>query len=160
MYAAGVQIAAVLPIIFMALNKAIVPYYYQGLKEGTLNVAKIKRYTLYTMPFGIIPALIGYFLPEYFYLWFLSEDYGSSKYYAVMYLIGYGANLPYLMLVNYFFYNGHNLIISKMTLASAIVYLILLYFFSLFGIEYIPFSLIFSNLILILIMWRFLKDEN
>lgn len=160
LYAAGVQIAAVLPIIFMALNKAIVPYYYQGLKEGTLNVAKIKRYTLYTMPFGIIPALIGYFLPEYFYLWFLSEDYGSSKYYAVMYLIGYGANLPYLMLVNYFFYNGHNLIISKMTLASAIVYLILLYFFSLFGIEYIPFSLIFSNLILILIMWRFLKDEN
>ncbi|MCL5768339.1 oligosaccharide flippase family protein [Acinetobacter sp. ANC5681] len=159
-YSAGVQVAAVLPIILMALNKAVVPYYYQGLKENTLTVERIKKYTIFCLPLSIIPALLGYVLPQNTYEWFLGDGYTESKYYVVMYLIGYGANLPYLMLVNYFFYNGHNLIISKMTLASAIVYLILLYFFSLFGIEYIPFSLIFSNLILILIMWRFLKDEN
>ncbi|MFH4134884.1 oligosaccharide flippase family protein, partial [Acinetobacter baumannii] len=45
-YSAGVQIAAVLPIILMALNKAIVPYYYQGLKDSSLTIKKIKKYTL------------------------------------------------------------------------------------------------------------------
>ncbi|MFX8569942.1 flippase, partial [Acinetobacter baumannii] len=49
-YSAGVQIAAVLPIVLMALNKAIVPYYYQGLKDNSLTVEKIKKYTLYSLP--------------------------------------------------------------------------------------------------------------
>lgn len=135
LYSAGVQIAAILPIILMALNKAIIPYYYQGLKEGSLNIEKIKKYTLYTVPVCVVPAIIGFMLPESFYLWFLGEEYNGSKYYAVLYLIGYGANLPYLILVNYFFYNGKNLIISNMNFISAIVYLMFLYIFSLWGLN-------------------------
>ncbi|MFW2161470.1 oligosaccharide flippase family protein [Acinetobacter beijerinckii] len=158
LYSAGVQIAAILPIILMALNKAIIPYYYQGLKEGTLNIEKIKKYTLYTVPVCVVPAIIGFMLPESFYLWFLGEEYNGSKYYAVIYLIGYGANLPYLILVNYFFYNGKNLIISNMNFISAIVYLMFLYIFSLWGVEYIPYSLILSNMVLIFLMWRVVKD--
>ena len=46
-YSAGVQVAAVLPIVLMALNKAIVPYYYQGLKEKKLSLQSIKKYTLF-----------------------------------------------------------------------------------------------------------------
>ncbi|MDV7466177.1 oligosaccharide flippase family protein [Acinetobacter baumannii] len=153
-YSAGVQIAAVLPIIFMALNKAIVPYYYQGLKDNSLTIAKIKKYTLYSLPLSILPAVVSWLLPEQVYLWFLGQSYVGSKYYVVMYLLGFGANLPYLMLVNYFFYYGKNLMISKVTTLSSIVYIVFLYFFAKETIELIPYALLISNFVLIVIFWK------
>ncbi|WP_278491471.1 oligosaccharide flippase family protein [Acinetobacter gyllenbergii] len=159
-YSAGVQIAAVLPIILMALNKAIVPYYYQGLKDSSLTIAKIKKYTLYSLPLSILPAVVGWLLPEQIYLWFLGQSYTGSKYYVVMYLLGFGANLPYLMLVNYFFYHGKNLMISKITALSSIVYLFFLYFLAKESVELIPYALLVSNLILVINMWWMLKNVN
>lgn len=157
-YSAGVQIAAVLPIILMALNKAIVPYYYQGLKDNSLTIAKIKKYTLYSLPLSILPAVIGWLLPEQVYLWFLGQSYIGSKYYVVMYLLGFGANLPYLMLVNYFFYHGRNLMISKITTLSSIVYLVFLYFFAKESVELIPYALLISNFVLLIVFWK--RVEN
>jgi len=152
-YSAGVQVAAVLPIVLMALNKAIVPYYYQSLKEDNLSISTIKKYTLLCMPLCIIPALIGYVLPESVYVWFLGEKYAESKYFVVMYLLGYGANLPYLILVNYFFYYGKNMLISKITLISSVVYLLFLFIFSMRSIELIPYALLLSNLVLLAVLW-------
>lgn len=157
-YSAGVQIAAVLPIVLMALNKAIVPYYYQGLKDNTLTIAKIKKYTLYSLPLSILPAVVGWLLPEQVYLWFLGQSYIGSKYYVVMYLLGFGANLPYLMLVNYFFYHGKNLMISKITTLSSIVYLVFLYFFAKESVELIPYALLISNFVLLVVFWK--RVEN
>lgn len=156
-YSAGIQIAVVLPIIFMALNKAVVPYYYQGLKDNSLTIAKIKKYTLYSFPLSILPAVIGLLLPEKVYLWFLGQSYMGSKYYVVMYLLGYCFNLPYLIMINYFFFHGKNSLISKITLISAFIYIFFLFFFSIQAIEKIPYALIFSNLFLIIILWKSIK---
>lgn len=152
-YSAGVQVAAVLPIILVALNKAIVPYYYQNLKEKKLSIQTIKKYTLLCIPLCIIPAVIGFVLPESVYVWFLGEKYAESKYYVVMYLLGYGANLPYLILVNYFFFYGKNMLISKITLISSVVYIVFLFMFSMRSIELIPYALLVSNLVLLVALW-------
>ncbi|RSZ69855.1 oligosaccharide flippase family protein [Acinetobacter baumannii] len=159
-YSAGVQIAAVLPIILMALNKAIVPYYYQGLKDNSLTIAKIKKYTLYSLPLSILPAVVGWLLPEQMYLWFLGQNYVGSKYYVFMYLLGFGANFPYLILVNYFFYHGKNLMISKITLLSSIIYFFFLYFFAKESLDLIPYALILSNIILIVCLWSKVSRES
>ncbi|ADX01726.1 oligosaccharide flippase family protein [Acinetobacter baumannii] len=159
-YSAGVQIAAVLPIILMALNKAIVPYYYQGLKDNSLTIAKIKKYTLYSLPLSILPAVVGWLLPEQMYLWFLGQNYVGSKYYVFMYLLGFGANFPYLILVNYFFYHGKNLMISKITLLSSIIYIFFLYFFAKESLDLIPYALILSNIILIVCLWSKVSRES
>lgn len=159
-YSAGVQVAAVLPIVLMALNKAVVPYYYQNLKEDKLSISTIKKYTLFCIPLCIIPALIGLVLPESIYTWFLGENYAASKYYVVMYLLGYGANLPYLILVNYFFFYGKNMLISKITLISSIIYILFLYFFSSQSIELIPYALLISNLVLLFVLWFGVKYVN
>lgn len=153
-YSAGVQIAAVLPIVLMALNKAILPYYYQGLKQSTLNLKKIKLYAIYSFPIAIMPALIGWLLSEKLYIWFLGDGYFGAKYYIVVYLLGYGLSLPYLILVNYFFYHGKNMLISKMTIMSSIIYVFFLWFFSSQSVQLIPFALLISNLVLILILWK------
>ena len=159
-YSAGVQVAAVLPIVLMALNKAIVPYYYQGLKENSLTVEKIKKYTLMSLPICLLPALVGWLLPEQVYVWFLGQGYSESKYYTVLYLLGFGVNLPYLLLVNYFFYYGRNLLISKITFFSSVIYLICMFFLIKKGIEFIPFALVISNVVMIICLYVNLKEKN
>lgn len=159
-YSAGVQIAAVLPILLMALNKAFLPYYYQGLKENNLSIDRIKLYAIYSFPLAVIPALVGWLLPEKIYIWFLGDSYLGVKYYIVMYLLGYGMSLPYLILVNYFFYNAKNMLISKMTLASSIIYVLFLWFFSAQSIDLIPYALLVSNVVLIFILWKSIPYVN
>lgn len=158
-YSAGVQVAAVLPIVLMALNKAIVPYYYQNLKEKKLSIQTIKKYTLLCMPLCIIPALIGFVLPESFYVWFLGEKYAESKYYVVMYLLGYGANLPYLMLVNYLFFHAKNKLIAGVTFISSIFYVVLMIVLGRYSITYIPYALILSNILMVFILWFMISKK-
>ncbi|MDH2496575.1 oligosaccharide flippase family protein [Acinetobacter baumannii] len=156
-YSAGVQIAAVLPIILMALNKAIVPYYYQGLKDSSLTIKKIKKYTLISLPLSVLPAVVGWLLPEQVYLWFLGPSYIGSKYYVIMYLLGFGSNLPYLILVNYFFFYAKNKTISTISLISSLVYLLGLWLLCSVDISLIPYSLILSNLVLLCSLWWSIK---
>ena len=158
-YSAGVQVAAVLPIILLALNKAIVPYYYQNLKEKKLSIQTIKKYTLLCIPLCIIPALVGFVLPESIYVWFLGEKYAESKYYVVMYLLGYGANLPYLMLVNYLFFHAKNKLIASVTFVSSIFYAILMIVLGHYSIVYIPYALILSNILMVFILWFMISKK-
>ena len=152
-YSAGAQVAAVLPIVLMALNKASVPYYYQSLKEKKLSIQTIKKYTLLCLPLCLIPALVGFVLPESFYRWFLGGEYAESKYYVVMYLLGYGANLPYLMLVNYLFFHAKNKLIASVTFISSLFYVVLMLFLGGYSIVYIPYALILSNILMVFILW-------
>lgn len=159
-YSAGVQLATVLPIILLALNKAILPYYYGQLKQQKLSIQTIKKYTVLCIPLCIIPALIGLVLPESVYTWFLGEKYAESKYYVVMYLFGYGTNIPYLIMVNYFFYHGKNFLISKINFFSSFIYLILLYFLSREEIMLIPLALLVSNFVMVLCLYINLRERN
>ncbi|WP_270428623.1 oligosaccharide flippase family protein [Acinetobacter johnsonii] len=152
-YSAGVQVASVLPIVLMALNKAIVPYYYQGLKENKLTVVKIKKYTLLCIPLCIIPALISLVLPENVYVWYLGEGYAESKYYATVYLLGFGITLPYLIVVNYFFFYGKNKLIANVTFLTSLVYVAFLIILSGISMKILPLSLLISNLLMVMVLW-------
>ncbi len=152
-YSAGVQIASVLTIFFMALNKAIVPYYYEKLKNGFLTVEKIKKYSLTSLGFIGLPALICYFLPNSWFTWFLGVQFSEAQFYTVLFLIGYGLTLPYLILVNFFFFYGKNKLIATITFLTSIVYIILLAGLSEISIQVIPFSLILSNLLMVVVLW-------
>lgn len=107
----------------------------------------------------IISALIGYVLPESVYVWFLGEKYAESKYYVVMYLVGYGANLPYLMLVNYLFFHAKNKLIASVTFISSIFYVVLMIILGQYSIEYIPYALILSNILMVFILWFMISKK-
>ena len=159
-YSAGVQVASVLTIFFMALNKAIVPYYYEGLKNKKLTIEKIKKYTLTSFIFISLPAFIGYFLPNTLFVWFLGAGFGDSQFYAVLFLIGYGLTLPYLLLVNYLFFYGKNKLIASITFTTSVVYIILLVILSGISIKFIPFSLIVSNLLMVVVLWIVISKKK
>jgi len=152
-YAAGVQISSILTIFFIALNKAIIPYYYKGLKNKKLTIEKIKKYTLISLIFIIFPACICYFLPNTLFVWFLGEGFSETQLYTILFLIGYGLTLPYLILVNYLFYYGENKLIASVTFFTSIVYIVFLVILSNISIRIIPLSLIISNLIMVIVLW-------
>lgn len=152
-YSAGVQIAAILPMILMALNKAVVPYYYQELKSNKLDIDVIKKYTILSFLICFLPAVIAYCFPLNIYTWFFGGGYSGAKYFVVMYLFGYGLNLPYLILVNYMFFYGKNNIIAFITFISSLFYIIFLFVIAEFSIYFIPFALLFSNLLMVIILW-------
>ena len=159
-YSAGVQVASVLTIFFMALNKAIVPYYYEGLKNKKLTIEKIKKNTLISFIFIGLPAFICYFLPNTLFVWFLGAGFGDSQFYTVLFLIGYGLTLPYLILVNYLFFYGKNRLIASVTFSTSVVYVVLLAVLSEISIKYIPFSLILSNLLMVVVLWVILSKNQ
>ena len=159
-YSAGVQIASVLTIFFMALNKAIVPYYYEKLKNGLLTVEKIKKYSLVSLGFIGLPALICYFLPNSWFTWFLGVQFGEAQFYTVLFLIGYGLTLPYLILVNFFFFYGKNRLIAIVTFLTSVLYVVLLAVLSGISIKYLPFSLILSNLLVVLALWIIISKNQ
>ena len=159
-YSVGMQIALILTVLFMALNKAVVPYYYEQLKNKTLTVEKIKKYALISFIFVGFPALICYLLPNTLFIWFLEEGFGEAQYYTVLFLIGYGLTLPYLILVNYLFFYGKNKLIASITFLTSVVYVILLTVLSRISIEIIPFALIVSNFLLIGILWKIVKKNS
>ena len=148
-FSAGVQIAGLLALILGVVNKALVPTYYEALKSKTLDESKIIQLALYSLPLSLIPGGIVLLTPESAYIWFLGHEYGGSKYFTYMYVFGISLNIPYLILINYFFYFGLTKVIAKITISMAIVYIIMLYFLSKISIEAIPYAMIFSNVLMV-----------
>lgn len=159
-YSAAVQLASVITVLLMIANRALLPYYYQAIKNQTLTPAKLKHYALISLP--IIALLIATFalLPEKMYLMLLGQDFIGVKYYVICYLLGFGLTAPYLLLVNHYFYHGNNLNISKITFSASVLYIILLIFFVKINIHAIPFALIISQIFTIILLWHQLNRPS
>ncbi|MDO7463458.1 oligosaccharide flippase family protein [Acinetobacter baumannii] len=158
-YSVGVQIASVFPIVIMVFNKAILPYYYESLKIKKLNIEKIKRYSLISL-IPVFVLTLSFFIPDELYRWFVGDGYKGVNYYVALFVCGYALNIPYLILVNYFFYHGNNFLISKITFFSSLIYLACLFLFSKKGIDLIPFALVISNIVMIICLYINLKEKN
>ena len=87
----------------------------------------------------------------------MGAGFGDSKFYTVLFLIGYGLTLPYLLLANYLFFYGKNKLIASITFSTSVVYVVLLAVLSEISIKYIPFSLILSNLLMVVVLWGVIK---
>lgn len=125
-YSAGYQLATILSILLLALNKATVPYFYQALKQGSLKAHQVRRWSWFALALAPLPALAVSMLPERVFLWFLGQQYGGVKYFVVMFLLGFGLTIPYFLLVNFLFYHGQNKRIALISVLSTIVYLVVL----------------------------------
>lgn len=152
-YSAGAQLASILPILLMAINKAVVPYYYAALKEQRLSIQTIRRWCLLAIALCALPALVSWLLPNSLFTWLLGAAFAASHDYTTVFLLGYGATLPYLILVNYFFYHGANKLIASTTFLSAVVYTLLLLYFNQISLKWVPYALLLSNILTVMMLW-------
>lgn len=154
-YSAGFQIASILAVLLMAMNKAFVPYFYENLKNGQLAFVTIKRWVLYAMIIVPIPALVGYVFPVGFYSWVLGDSFVESKIYTVIFLFGIAVTLPYFIVVNYLFYHGKTKLISISTAVSSILHLILVLTLGQMNLIYMALSLFITNTVTLAIIYFF-----
>lgn len=140
LYAMGVQIAAILMIILYALNKALVPYLFEGLKQQRITLKQIHKWTFYTLFLMPIPALVMALIPESWVVWVLGKQFMGTKYYIILFLFSSSLSMPYFLLVNYLFYYGKNQFVSLCSILSTVVYLVSLVLLTFTQIEYVPFA--------------------
>ena len=157
-YAAGFQLASVLSVLLMAINKATVPYYYQAIKQGKLNAQKIRRIAGYSLLITPIFAAITALLPENVFIWLLGSQYDGVSHYVILFLLGFGLTIPYYILVNFLFYHGRNKRIALISLLSTVIYLVVLIISNQIDIRYIPSAMIAGNLSILPFLWRHIHD--
>lgn len=154
-YSAALQIASVLTVLFMALNKALLPHYYQWLKNNKNVLLMVKRSLIKVFIISCIFPMVAFLIPKEVYGLLLGKDFLNIKYYILLFVIGYSTLPMYLILVNYLFYYGKTKLISYISLSSVCVYLIFVALFSTMSINYMPLSLIISNVVLLVILYYY-----
>lgn len=157
-YAMGATLASVVSVGLLAVNKAVLPYYYEALKRRSIDLYKIKKCVVYSFIFVPMPSIVAYFMPESVFVWLLGESFFSSKYYFVLFLLSTMLILPYLFLVNYLYYYGKNQWISFCSILATVIYVVvLLLVLMLQKIEYVPFASVVGAVVILPVLWVMTK---
>ncbi len=152
-YAAAYQIASAFSIFLLAINKALVPHFFGGIKSGSLYYSKIRGWAWQSIILCFIAPLAFMFLPIEVYRLLLGDGFDDVKYFVVLFSFAFGLLIPYLVLVNYMFYFSRTYTISVCTILSTLVYIFFVWLFSMYDIKYIPFALILSNFFLVILIF-------
>lgn len=153
LYAMGAQIAAILSVVIMAINKALMPHFYEALKTTKISVREVHRWAWLSLLIVPLPAGVMWLLPESVMTWVLGAQFVGTKYYVVLFLLSTALIIPYLILVNYLFYYGKNKLISFCSMFSTGVYVIALIGLSQLAIEYVPWASILGAVVILPILY-------
>lgn len=153
LYAMGATVASIASVGIMAVNKAVIPYYFEALKKQKIDLSQIHRWAMYSLLFVPIPAMMMWLIPESVVVWLLGNQFIGTKYYITMFLISTMLSIPYLIMVNYLFYHGKNQWIAVCSVLTTVVYVLSLLGLMMTKIEYIPFASILGAVVILPILW-------
>ena len=149
----GATVASIASVGIMAVNKAVIPYYFKANKKQKISLSQIHRWAMYSLLFVPIPAVMMWLIPESVVVWLLGKQFVGTKYYIMMFLISTTLSIPYLIMVNYLFYHGKNQWIAVCSTLTTVVYVLSLLGLMMTKIEYIPFAGILGAVVILPILW-------
>ena len=158
-YAAALQLAGILSIVLMAVNKATVPYYYHAIEQKKLTARRVRRWAWLGFCAAPLFAAAVWCMPESWFVWFLGPQYIGAHHYIVLFTLGYALTIPYYLLVNYLFYFGKNSLISSISLLSAAIYLLILFAVAHLGMAWLPWAMVAGNLAILPILYYFVRPN-
>lgn len=154
-YALGAQMASVIGVIILSVNKALVPHLYEKIKSGSYTKKDIVRNSLLSYGFIILLFILCISVPDKFFLYVFGSGFIGVSYYFYMFSLSVLLSIPYLLSVNFLFFHGETKLIAIFNIATAIVHLLCVKLFSYIDIKLIPVSGIISTMILsILIIYK------
>ncbi len=155
-YAMGANLSAIISTLILAVNKAMIPYYFEALKNNKVNLIQIHKWALLSII--LIPiAGILYFVPEQLFLWILGDSFKGVKYYFTLFTISSLLTIPYLLMVNYLFYHGKTKQIALSSVISTFCYLVFLIVLVNTEIKYIPFASIIGAFVILPVLYFITK---
>lgn len=129
-YAVGYQIGMIISLLTESFNKAYVPWLFEQLKKNiSKKMRMITKLTyIYFVVVLFLAISLGYISP-WFLNKFVGKEFTSSSVFVIWVALGYSFKGMYLMVTNYIFYAEKTSILAWVTFASAILNVILNYFF-------------------------------
>jgi O-antigen/teichoic acid export membrane protein len=129
-YTVGYQVGTIINLLSTSFNNAYVPWLYEKLKKNQYATkVKIVKFT-YVYFVGILLLALGLGISAPIFLnVFLGKAFNESSVYVIWIALGYAFNGMYLMVVNYIFYEQKNSILALVTFATALLNIVLNYFF-------------------------------
>ncbi len=139
-YAMGANIALIVFVLISAINKGIMPHFYEALQKQKITLKNIHLWALYSLLLVPLGLLVLLFIPESLFLWILGDGFVGVKYYFMLFLVSALLILPYLFLANYLFYYGKTQLVATCSVLSTIFYLSALEILVNIDIKYIPYA--------------------
>lgn len=129
-YTVGYQVGSIISLITLSFNTAFVPWLFEKLTENKEETKlKIVKFTyIYYAVILTMAVILGFLAPVLLNV-FIGKNFAGSSLYVIWIAVGYAFNGMYLMVVNYIFYAEKNGLLSTVTFATAILNVILNYFF-------------------------------
>ncbi|MFJ3455770.1 oligosaccharide flippase family protein [Scandinavium goeteborgense] len=159
-YSAAYQVASIFLIVVMALNKATVPFFFEACKKNIVNYITVKKYFFRLLPLSLIPGFVLLFIPDYFYSFFLGDNYKHISSMVALFTLGMGIQIPYLLLVNFMFYLNENKSIAICTIITSIAHVFIVLILKDFGLVPLSMSLILSNTICVALLYYFVFTKT
>lgn len=154
-YSSGFQMASIFLVVFTAINKAITPYFYQAAKEKRVTVRQVRFLSIILLFLPILIYIPISMISEYAVIVILGEGFKNASVYFSTFTLGVCFMPSYFVLVNFLFYKGKTKIIAIATILTSILYFSLVVFLSKLDITLTPFSLVMSNLFLVLMLYTY-----
>jgi len=128
MYTVAFQIASILYVVAVALNKAFSPYLYKKLNDIT-NEEKIKliRYSYGYFLLLLIGAFILSGISPFIVNYFLGSKFAEAQQYITFLSFSFAFQGMYLMVVNYVLYMKKTAFLSYVTISISIIHILLSY---------------------------------
>jgi len=159
-YSTSFMIASVLSVIFLALNRATLPYYYEALKNKSLTLKGLNKIIIFTVVIVPIPSFLAFLIPDFFYVLALGKGFGDVKDYTAIFLLGVSMTLPYFVVVNYLFYIGRTKIISIVSILSALLHVILLFSIGTMNLKLASLCLFITNLFTFISLYLYMNNKK
>lgn len=132
-YMVALQLSSVFVVMFDAINKAFVPWLFDGLKrDNQLEKTRIVKLTYLYMSALLIIALLAFFIAPYVVVLIAGEKYRAGGAIIGWICLGQVFSGMYLMVTNYIFYAKKTHYLSLTTIISGILGIALLFI----GVEY------------------------
>ena len=157
-YGASTQIAAILSVILMAVNKGLTPYAYKAMKAGKLDKLKIQRYTKLSVLYTPLPAFMCFLVPQKLFTLLLGTGFEQAKHLTMLFIISISCTLPYLVMVAFLFYHGKHMAVTIISLVTALLHILILFAFVSFDdINLFPVASIIVNFLMVGFVWLYLE---
>lgn len=152
-YSASFQLAIVLQVALMAINKALIPTFYKSVKSGFLNDNIIRKIALASIFFSPSVYIMTSFIPDVFYEIILGDGFHEVSTMFPFIVTGVALNLPYMIIGNYYFAKNNNGTMALISLFGAVIYVAYIYLCAKWFVNLVPFGLIFANTVVIFLLF-------
>lgn len=128
-YAVGYQVGMIIYLIQNSFNQAWTPWFFEKLKSNDEDEkGKIVKFTYYYFIALIILAFLVAKLAPLLFSFYIDNAYSDGQEVVIWIALAFAFNGMYKMMSNYIFYSKKTYIVSIITVITAIINLILNYF--------------------------------